>query len=127
MSSKVEPWQITAARFCVENSSRGFTVTQLTNYLRSLNIDFTNEHNQIDFFFSEEILSPGGSRFQRSPIAQENGYVYQAPLALVQKIQDYDELVEARKNSRNAIYFALASIVLACISIIVQVVNPVAT
>jgi hypothetical protein len=95
-----EPWQIAAARWCVDHSEE-FTQAELNAFIKKEHPSVHNTH--IEFFFQQEIKQPSGRQHSR-------GYVdgtWTPPLDLVSKVTDYDELREARKNSKWAFRFAL--------------------
>ncbi len=108
-----EPWQITAARYCVENSERSFTKQELEKYIKSL---YNVNDWQLNQFFEEEIYLPTGRKFTRT----HNQQNWIPPLELVSKITDYDELKEARKNARQAFWLAIIAIIISAIALIVR-------
>lgn len=106
MKKDKEPWQIAAARFCVNKSETGFTTEELGKYVRSIYKELSEAH--LNQFFEEEIFLPTGRKFSRTHKA---GY-WIPPLELVSKITDYDELREARKNSKEAKRLAITAIII---------------
>jgi len=119
MKKYKEPWQVAAARYCVENSEKGFIFSDLVKYIKSKYTDVSEPH--IHQFIEEEIQAPSGRRFSRD----NRGGSWIAPLDLVSKITDYDELKEARKSSKYAMAIAIGSLLIATLvgtaQILVQV------
>ncbi|MDO8443336.1 MAG: hypothetical protein Q7S81_03755 [bacterium] len=113
---KKEPWQIAAARFCVENSEGGFTQDDLNKYIKSIYGAGIN-NGYLDQFYQEEICEPAGRKYSRSYFKDENNNRRVPPLDLVSKVTDYDELKEARKNSKNAFIFSLIAITISVITL----------
>lgn len=101
-----EPWQIAAARYCVENSEKGFDLEDLKKHIQSI---YSVSDGHFLQFIQEELQSPSGRKFSRSGI----GGRWIAPLDLVAKVTDYEELKEARESSRRAMYIAIGSLVIA--------------
>jgi hypothetical protein len=89
---KKEPWQIAAARFCVDNSEEGFTVEEVKDFIRN-RYQVSDKH--LEYFIHEEIKRPEGRQFSRE---HDNGK-WVPSLGLVSKVTDYEELREARRNS----------------------------
>lgn len=114
MKEHKEPWQIAAARYCVENSEKGFEEKDLKKYVQSL---YSVSDGHINQFLEEEIHFPLGSKFSRNARA---GY-WIPPLELVSKVTDYDELKEARKNSKNALWLSIIAIIISAITLLVTV------
>ncbi len=113
MSNKrKEPWQIVAARYCVEHSEKGFEEKDLKSYVQSL---YSVSDGHVSQFIEEELHFPLGSKFSRSG---RGGY-WIPPLELVSKVTDYDELKEARKNSKNAFWLSIIAIVISAITLII--------
>jgi hypothetical protein len=110
--SKKEPWQIAAARYCVENSEGGFAEETLKEYIHS---HYSVKDGHIMQFIEEEIHLPTGRKFSRNA----RGGNWTPPLDLVSKVTDYDELKEARKNAKNAFILSIIAIILATITLIV--------
>ncbi len=113
-----EPWQITAARYCVSNAEKGFTEKNLEDHIKSR---YRVNDSQIKQFYQEEIYQPTGRQFPRTWSIVDGVNKWTPPLDLVSKITDYDELQEARKSSRNAMFIATASLVIAIIVGIIQI------
>ena len=91
---KKEPWQIAAARWCVDNSESGFVQNDLQNYIQKVK-NYKVSDRKITYFVQEEInLIPGTT----SGRGNDDG-TWIAPLSLTSMITDYDELKEARKNA----------------------------
>lgn len=114
-----EPWQIAAARFCVERKE--FSLKDLETFLEGqpYNID----HPHVRNFFIENIQNPPGRQFNRDFRKESGGNVFwTAPSELVSMVTDYDELKEARESSRKAMYIAIGSLVLATLVGIVQII-----
>jgi len=110
---KKEPWQITAARFCVDNAESGFTSTDVKLYIKKKGHTVSDRH--LEFFFQEEIQAPPGRAHGRGT---DNGK-YVPPLEMVSTITDFDELREARKNSRQAFWLGFIAIIISLITLIV--------
>jgi len=113
-----EPWQIAAARCCVENSELGFTKDGLIRHIES-SYKVNNRH--IEQFWDEEIYKPSGREHTRPWLSGSSGSLWIPPLDLVSKITDYDELQEARRSSRQAMLIATGSLVIAIIVGIIQI------
>lgn len=111
---KKEPWQIAAARYCVENSENGFTEEDLKNHIQSI---YSVSNGHFGQFIEEELQMPSGRKFSR---AGKEGY-WIPPLELVSKVTDYEELKEARESSRKAMYIAIGSLAIATIVGIAQI------
>lgn len=120
-NSKKEPWQISAARYCVSNSEKGFTKQGLETHIKSY---YSVNSGHIEQFYNEEIYKPAGREHTRNFIQTDVGGVWIPPLDLVSKITDYDELQEARISSKRAIYIATGSIFIATLVDIAQIVIP---
>lgn len=116
MSTKKEPWQIAAARYCVENSEKGFSKADLKEYIHSL---YEVSDGHIMQFWEEELSLPAGRKYSRN--ARAGSWI--PPLELVSKVTDYDELKEARKNAKNAFYLSIIAIIIAFITMIIQHTN----
>lgn len=106
----MEPWQIAAARFCVEHSEKGFEFKELKAFI---NANYKVRERHIDFFIQEEIQRPTGRQFNRD--GDSGNWV--PPLSLVSMVTDYDELKEARKNAKNAFYFSIIAIVISLLTL----------
>ncbi len=100
-----ESWQIAVARFCVDNSEKGFEFKDLKDFVH---LNYTVSDSHLEFFIQEEIQQPAGRQFGRS---HDKG-TWIPPLDLVSKINDYDELKDARKNARNAFWLSLIAIII---------------
>lgn len=111
---KKEPWQIAAARYCVENSEKGFTQKDLEGYIL-LNYSVNKEH--LRQFFTEEIQFPSGATYSRNAVSSR----WIPHLNLVSKVTDYEELKEARESSRRAMYIAIGSLIIAALVGIAQI------
>jgi hypothetical protein len=114
---KKEPWHIAAARFCVDNAESGVTSTELKNHIKELGYKVSGHH--LEFFFQEELQQPTGRQFSRVP---ENGR-YTPPLEMVSTITDFDELREARKNSKQAFWLGFIAIVISLITLLFTALN----
>ncbi len=112
---KKEPWQIAAARYCVNNSEKGFGSEGLKEYIESL-YEVKNAHLQQ--FWEEEICKPAGRSYGRNP--REN---WIPPLDLVSKVTDYDELREARKNAKQASWLAIFAIIISAAALIINFID----
>jgi len=110
---KKEPWQITAARFCVDNAESGFTFADISVHIKEKGYTVSDRH--LEFFFQEEILNPPGRKYGRG----SNNGTYVPPLEMVSTITDFDELREARKNSRQAFWLGFIAIIISSITLIV--------
>ncbi len=117
-NQKKEPWQIAAARYCVENSEKGFTHAKLKEYIQSVYSISDDHFNQ---FIDEELRQPSGRQFSRTG----KGGFWIPPLDLVSKVTDYEELQEARESSKRAMYIATGSLVVAIIVGVVQILTSV--
>ncbi len=112
--NRKEPWQIAAARFCVENSEHGFTTDDLKSHIHSI---YSLKDSHVQQFIEEELQAPSGRQFSRMGI--EGKWI--PPLDLVSKVTDYDELKEARESSRKAMYIATGSLIVAIIVGVIQI------
>ncbi len=112
MGNKKEPWQIAAARFCAENSEKGFEEKDLKVFIQS---HYSVSDGHVSQFIEEEIHFPLGSKFSRSG---RGGY-WIPPMELVSKVTDYDELKEARRNSKNAFWLSMVAIIISAITLLV--------
>jgi len=114
-----EPWQIAAARFCVERKE--FNLKDLEAFLEGepYNIDHTHVRN----FFVENIQNPPGRQFNREfRKVSEGNVLWTAPSELVSMVTDYDELREARESSRKAMYIAIGSLSIATLVGVAQII-----
>ncbi len=118
-SKRKEPWQIAAARFCVER--REFTHKELETFLTECPNEVPIEH--IRNFFIENIKNPAGRQFDREfrKSAEGEGGYWTAPPELVSMVIDFDELREARKSSGNAMKTAIGSLIVASLIGIAQI------
>lgn len=107
-----EPWQIAAARYCVEHSEDGFEFKDLKDFI---NANYKVRDRHLEFFIQEEIQHPTGRQFNR----QGDGGNWVPPLSLVSMVTDYDELKEARKNARQAFWLSFIAIIIALVTLIV--------
>jgi len=112
MNDQKEPWQIAAARYCVENSEKGFKSEDLKKYIQNF---YSVSSGHIDQFIQEEIHFPLGSKYNRN--ARDGQWI--PPLELVSKVTDYDELKEARKNSKNAFLLSIIAIIISALTLII--------
>lgn len=112
MIDKNEPWQIAAARFCVKNSEKGFEEKDLKAFIQSY---YSVSDGHVSQFIEEEIHFPLGSKYSRTG---RGGY-WIPPLELVSKVTDYDELKEARRNSKNAFWLSIVAIIISVITLMV--------
>jgi hypothetical protein len=101
---KKEPWQIAAARFCVENSEKGFTTDALKEFVHS---KYEVHDAYVMQFIEEELQAPSGRQYSRT--GRAGGWI--PPLDLVSKVTDYDELKEARLNAKNAFWISMAALI----------------
>ncbi len=115
-----EPWQIAAARFCVERKE--FTLRGLETFLKEEPYNIPHEH--VRNFFIENIQNPPGRQFNRDfrKSAEGEGGLWTAPSDLVSMVTDYDELREARESSKKAMYIAIGSLIIATLVGIAQIV-----
>lgn len=111
MKKNKEPWQIAAARYCVENSEQGFEFGDLKVFVNKY---YKVNERHIEFFIQEEIQRPGGRQFSRN--GDSGNWV--PPLSLVSMVTDYDELKEARKNARQAFWMSSIAIVISLITLL---------
>lgn len=119
-----EPWLIAAARFCVENSEYGFSHEGLKRHLNEL--DYKVNDAQVDQFFLEQIrIVPGTNIPRGNHAADGNENLYFAPYELVQKIDDHDELIFARKTAENASKASICSIVIAIVALLASILIPI--
>lgn len=120
MKSQKEPWQIAAARYCVERSE--FTLKELEEFLREA--PYKTPHEHVRNFFTENIQNPAGRQFNRDfrKSAEGEGGLWTAPAELVSMVTDYDELKEARESSKRAMYIAIGSLIVATIVGVAQIV-----
>jgi len=107
-----EPWQIAAARYCVEHSEQGFEFKDLKEYI---NVRYKVSERHLEFFIQEEIQHPTGRQHNRQG---DSGH-WVPPLSLVSMVTDYDELKEARKNARQAFWLSFIAIIISLITLIV--------
>ena len=115
-----EPWQIVAARFCVERKE--FTLQQLQEFLKKPPHNIHEHH--IRNFFTENIQHPAGRQFSREFRKESEGVVYHtAPTELVSMITDFDELREARNNAANAWTMALWALIVGIVAAFFQLVS----
>ncbi|MDO8499636.1 MAG: hypothetical protein Q7S66_03175 [bacterium] len=112
MNKNKEPWQIVAARYCVDNSEKGFDENDLKKYVFSL---YSISEAHFSQFIEEEIQFPPGSKFSRT----KRGGSWIPSLELVSKVTDYDELKEARRNSKNAFCLSIIAIIISAVTLII--------
>ncbi len=110
-----EPWHIAAARFCVENAESGFTEQAVRDYIKGKGYSVSDRH--LSFFFQEEIQQPVGRQFGRG---NDNGS-YVPSLEMVATITDFDELREARNNSKQAFWLGFIAIIISLVTLLVTV------
>lgn len=118
-----EPWQIAAARYIV-GCEHGSTMSNLKAKLIELGYELHDI--QVSAFWGEEVISPAGRKFSRSkvnPPGEDSEHIYQAPLDLVQKITDYDELKEARINAKNAFWLSVITIIIAFVTLAITAIS----
>lgn len=108
---KKEPWQIAAARFCVENSEKGFDTDNLKNHIQSI---YSVGDAHVNQFVEEALQMPPGSKFSRNA----RGGSWIPPLGLVSMVIDYDELREARKNAKQAFWLSIIAIIISAVSLV---------
>jgi len=123
---KREPWQIAAARYCLENAEEGFAgFHEIKDYLT--NLEYRLEDYQVQQFFEEEIQRPTGRQHNRIAFANRNSpkQKWQPPFDLVQKVIDYDEIVLARTTSQEASFYSRIAISIAFITLIVSAIMPI--
>ncbi|OIO19931.1 MAG: hypothetical protein AUJ23_01265 [Candidatus Magasanikbacteria bacterium CG1_02_32_51] len=113
MNKKKEPWQIVAARYCVENSEKGFEEKNLKSYIQSI---YSVSDGHVSQFIEEDLQFPLGSKYPR----KERGGFWIPSLDLVSKVTDYDELKEARENSKNAFCLSIIAIIISALTLIIQ-------
>src|SRR5262245_3115625 len=118
MHSDSEPWQIAAARFCVERSE--FTLKELETFLEEAPHKIPHEH--VRNFFIENIQNPAGRQFNREfrKSVEGQGGFWTAPPDLVSMITDYDELRHARLSAKSAWRWAVAAFVVSSIAAVFQ-------
>ncbi len=110
-----EPWHIAAARFCVRNAEQGFTEKDVKEFIKGKGYQVSDRH--LSFFFQEEVQQPVGRQYGRG---NDNGS-YVPSLQMVTTITDYDELKEARKNSKQAFWLGFVAIVISLATLIVSI------
>jgi hypothetical protein len=115
-----EPWQIAAARFCVERKE--FTFKSVEAFLEGEPYNIPHEH--VKSFFIENIQNPPGRQFNRGfrKSAEGEGGLWTAPSDLVSMVTDYDELREARESSKRAMYVAIGSLIIATLVGVAQII-----
>lgn len=114
---KREPWQIAAGRYFVENSERGFSHDEYKKFVLS---SYSVSERHISQFWEEMIQNPAGRQYPRNG---DSTGKWIPPLELVSTITDYDELVEARKNAKQAFWLAVVAILVSGASLIVSIVK----
>lgn len=112
--TKKEPWQISASRYFVENSDVGFTYDGYMNFVLS---KYKVNSGHISQFWQETILNPSGRQHQRN--ADHISKTWIPPLELVSTITDYDELVEARKNAKQAFWLSIIAIIISAVTLLI--------
>lgn len=115
MKKVKEPWQITASRFFVENSEKGFTYEE---YIKFISEKYQINDRHISLFWIETIQNPAGRKYTRDFDHITKRWI--PPLELVSTITDYDELVEARKNAKQAFWLSMIAIIISILSLITQ-------
>jgi len=116
LNNAKDPWQIAAGRYFVEKSEGGFTFDEYRDFVVS---KYKVSGGHLSQFFEETIQSPSGRKFSRT--ADHISKTWIPPIELVSTIIDYDELVEARKNARQAFILSLIAIVISALSLIVSI------
>jgi len=111
-----EPWQIAAARFCVEKSE--FSLKELEQFLERA--PYNIQHQTVRNFFTENIQNPPGRQLNRDFRKVEEGNLWTAPAELVSMITDFDELREARKNAKHAFWISMAALAVAALGAFFQ-------
>lgn len=111
-----EPWQISASRYFVNNSEKGFTYDGYRDFVLS-NYEVKEIH--ISQFWQETIQNPSGRKYARNPDPISKAWI--PPLELVSTITDYDELVEARKNARQAFWLSIIAIIISAVTLLVSI------
>ena len=111
-----EPWQISASRYFVNNSEGGFTYDGYKKFTLS-NYKVSEVH--ISQFWEETIHVPSGRQYARNSDHISKTWI--APLELVSTITDYDELVEARKNARQAFWLSIIAIIISAVTLLVSI------
>lgn len=114
-----EPWQIAAARFCVERKE--FTLKELEAFLEKNPYNIPHDH--VRNYFIENIQNPPGRQFNREfrKVGEDNVF-WTAPSELVSMVTGYDELREARESSRKAMYIAVGSLIIATLVGVAQII-----
>lgn len=117
----IEPWQIVAARFCVEKIE--FTLKELEDFLKGTHYQVPREH--VRNFFIENIQNPAGRQFNRDARkdADGNSSLWTAPADLVSMITDFDELREARKNAARAWQISMIALAVSALAAICQLLS----
>jgi hypothetical protein len=111
-----EPWQIAAGRYFVENSEKGFTYDGYKDFVLS---KYQVSERHISQFWEETIQSPSGRQHSRN--ADHILGTWTPPMELVSTVTDYDELVEARRNARQAFWLSLIAIIISAVSLITAI------
>ncbi len=95
MKNNNEPWQIKAARFCVEKSQTGFTANELRDFIQ--NECGVSHDNQFVRFYDNEI-----AQHMTEFAVRDGESLFQPTLEMVQRVMEYDELQLARRTSESA-------------------------
>lgn len=111
-----EPWQISASRYFVNNSEKGFTYDGYKKFVLS-NYEVREIH--ISQFWQETIQNPSGRQHSRNDDPTSKTWI--PPLELVSTITDYDELVEARRNAKQAFWLSIIAIIISAVTLLVSI------
>ena len=111
-----DPWQIAAARFCVERSE--FTVKELEDFLEAPPHKLPRRIARN--FFEDSIQCPPGRNLSRNFRQGPDGGLWTAPAELVSMITDFDELREARKNAKWAFLISMAALAVSALGAFFQ-------
>ena len=110
-----EPWQIAAARFCVDKVE--FSLHDLELFLEE---KYQVPQTHIRDFFTNKIQQPSGHQFNRQHIVRDGLWYYTAPLELASTIVDFDEIKLARENAQSAWKISMWALGVAAIGSIFQ-------
>ena len=115
---KKEPWQIAAARFCVEKME--FTEDELRQFLER---EYKVPHTHIQEFFENKIKKPSGYQYDRQHRLEDGKWLRTAPLELASTIVDFDEIKLARESASSAWRISMGALVVATIGSVFQVLS----